>query len=152
MAGSETSREALSFLDNLDAYKGLGTTSLSEISKAECWVAARRLADSSERAKCEASFMQIFSSSQLVTIPVSAAVLNNAASLRGDLLRLAARAGAPPASADGGKLKLIDAIIAASCLEFDVPAVLVTENDKDFRYLETGVAKTIAGLTVERIG
>ena len=35
MAGSETSREALSFLDNLDAYKGLGTTSLSEISKAE---------------------------------------------------------------------------------------------------------------------
>ncbi len=128
------------------------TRALSEISVAECLVAARRLAQPGERSQYEAAFAQIFSNNQLVPIPVSTAVLNNAASLRADLLRLSALAGGPPASADGGKLKLIDAIIAASCLEFDAPAVLVTENDKDFRYLEAGITKTVAGLIVERVG
>ena len=50
------------------------------------------------------------------------------------------------------RIKLPDAIIAASCLDFTPPAILVTENDLDFRYEENGIQKIVAGLVVERVG
>ena len=48
--------------------------------------------------------------------------------------------------------RLPDAIVAASCLDFTPPAILVTENDLDFRYEENGIQKIVAGLLVERVG
>ena len=51
---------------------------------------------------------------------------------------------------DGGKLKLPDAIIAASCLHFSPPAVLFTKNRKDFEVADgQGGRATLAGLVVE---
>ena len=124
----------------------------SGICVAECLVAARRLADPQARAAAEAAFSEAFDDPQLMVVAVTPAVLDRAATLRAQALRLAAAAGSQAASADGGKLKLPDAIIAASCLEFDPPAVLLTENDKDFRYLDTGQSLTVAALVVERVG
>ena len=119
---------------------------------AECLVAARRLPDAGAAARFEATFAAQFSASGVVIVAVTAQVLDRAASLRAHRLKLAALRGSQPASAKGGKLLLPDATIAASCLDFSLPAVLVTENAADFLYLEDGVQKTVAGLVVEKIG
>lgn len=124
----------------------------SRICVAECLVAARRLLDSTERAVAEAAFFAEFDNPQLVIVELSGKIADVAAAHRAEILRRAAIAGGVPAGADGGRLKLPDAFIAASCLDFNPAAILVTENDADFRYIEGGIQKTVADLIVERIG
>ncbi|MDO9400247.1 MAG: PIN domain-containing protein [Polaromonas sp.] len=125
----------------------------SRICVAECLVAARRLLDPAERAAAEAAFAAEFDNPQLIIVEVSKEVADVAATQRAEILRrVAAVAGGAPAGPDGGRLKLPDAFIAASCLDFNPPAILVTENEVDFRYVEDGIQKTVAGLIVEKIG
>lgn len=124
----------------------------SGICVAECLVAARRLPDLAERTLAEAAFQLEFNRASLMVIDVSPAILDMAASMRAEALRRAIAAGGIPAGVDGGKLKLPDAIIAATCLDFDPVAILVTENIGDFQYIENGVIKTVYELTVETIG
>ena len=126
----------------------------SEICIAECLVAARRLPNAAQRAQAEAAFLEQFANPNLIRVAVSTEVLDKAANLRAATLRRAALASMEsPASEDGGKLRLPDAVVAASCLDFDPPAVLVTENDLDFRFRDqTGQAQTVADLLVERVG
>ena len=76
---------------------------------------------------------------------------DRAASLRAEMIRRT-RVLAPTSgiTADGGKLKLPDAIVAASCLHFSPPAVLFTKNRKDFELADgQGGRVTLAGLVVE---
>lgn len=124
----------------------------SAICVAECLVAARRKADSAQGEQAEAAFRAVFESGDVEVVPVTNQVLNRAATLRVNRLKLVASRGSQMAKADGGKLLLPDAIIAASCLEFDPPAILVTQNVGDFHYLEEGISKTVANLVVEMIG
>ena len=124
----------------------------SGICIAECLVAARRLPDAADAARFEALFWTELNSADVTVVAVTPQVLDHAAALRADRLKLAARGGSQPAGPDGGKLSMPDAIIAASCFDFDPPAILVTENDSDFRYVEEGIQKTVAGLVVERVG
>jgi predicted nucleic acid-binding protein len=124
----------------------------SRICVAECLVAARRLLDPLERATAEAAFALEFENPLLMIIEANKDVCDSAANLRAEVLRRAATNKGTPAGADGGRLKLPDALIAASCLEFTPPAILVTENEGDFIYLDAGMAQTIAGLVVEKIG
>jgi len=119
---------------------------------AECLIAARRLADPLLAQRAEVAFRIEFDSGDVEIVPVTDQVLDRAATLRANRLKLAASRGSQVAGADGGRLLLPDAAIAASCLEFNPPAILVTENDGDFRYLEDGVQKTVADLVIERIG
>lgn len=130
----------------------LAIRATSGICIAECMVGARRMKDPALVVAAEAAFNEIFNDSLLIVVDVSEAVLDRAATLRAEALHRAAAAGGPAAGQDGGKLKLPDAVIAASCLDFAPPAVLVTENDVDFRYLENGQSLTVAGLVVERVG
>ncbi len=116
-------------------------------------MAARRLLDTVERAAAEAAFQAEFANPNLMVVEVSQSVLDKAASLRAETLRRAAKAGGLQAGVNGGKLKLPDAVVAASCLDFDPPAILVTENDLDFRFVDqTGQNQTVAGLIIERVG
>ncbi len=124
----------------------------SGICVAECLVAARRLPDGAVARQVEALFQTQFSAPGVVVVAVTAQVLDCAASLRADRLKLAAMRGSQPASPKGGKLLLPDAIIAASCLDFSPPAILVTENGDDFRFVEEGQSKNVAGLVVEWVG
>jgi predicted nucleic acid-binding protein len=119
---------------------------------AECLVAARRLPDATDASRFETIFKAQFNKPELTLVPVNDQVLDRAAMLRATRLKLAASRGSQMARADGGKLLLPDAIIAASCLEFTPHAILVTENVADFYYLEDGISKTIAGVTVAPIG
>lgn len=124
----------------------------SGICVAECLVAARRLLDDEQRQLAEDAFRAFFEDPNVMVVDVSEPVLNRAAELRAEILRCAAAAGGAPAGADGGKLKLPDAVVAASCFEFDPPAVLVTENTRDFYYINaTGLTQPVAGLVVERV-
>ena len=124
----------------------------SAICVAECLVAVRRLADKASALQFEALLQTEFSSPDLIVVEVTQQVLDNAASLRAMRLRVAGQKGSQSAGPDGGKLLLPDAIIAASCLDFTPPAILLTENESDFSYLEGGIQKTIAGIVVERVG
>lgn len=124
----------------------------SGICIAECMVAARRVPGLAERTLIEAAYMLEFSKASLMVVEVTAPILDKAASLRAEALRRASAAGGTPASADGGKLKLPDAIIAATCMDFNPVAILVTENIGDFQYIENGIFKTVSGLTVEKVG
>ena len=124
----------------------------SGICVAECLVAARRNADPSARAAAEAAFLAEFANPNLMVVDVSPSLLDKAATLRAEALRRSVAAGGTPASTYGGKLKLPDAVIAASCLDFDPPAILVTENVSDFRFLKGGHACTVADLVVEQVG
>jgi predicted nucleic acid-binding protein len=124
----------------------------SGICVAECLVAVRRLADKASAAQFEALLQTEFSSPDLIVVEVTQQVLDNAASLRAMRLRVAGQKGSQSAGPNGGKLLLPDAIIAASCLDFTPPAILVTENDADFRYTDGGVQKTVADLVVEPVG
>lgn len=127
----------------------------SALCVAECLVAARRLpdaADAADASQFEAIFKAQFNQPDLMVVPVNDQVLDRAATLRANRLKLASNRGSQMAKADGGKLLLPDAIIAASCLEFSPSAILVTENVADFCYLEDGISKTIADMIVEPIG
>jgi predicted nucleic acid-binding protein len=124
----------------------------SGVCVAECLVAVRRLLETSAAQEFETLFQAQFADPGVVIVAVSAQVLDRAASLRAHRLKLAARRGSQMAGADGGKLLLPDAIIAASCLAFNSPAILVTENVADFLYVEEGIQKTVAELVIERIG
>jgi len=124
----------------------------SALCVAECLVAARRLSDAADVNRFETIFKAQFNQPDLMVVPVNDQVLDHAAALRATRLKLAASRGSQMAGADGGKLLLPDAIIAASCLEFIPSAILVTENVADFCYLEDGVSKTIADITVASIG
>lgn len=124
----------------------------SGICVAECMVAARRLPSLAERTLAESAFQLEFNNASLMVIDVSPAILDMAASMRAEALRRAIAAGGVAAGVDGGKLKLPDAIIAATCMDFDPVAILVTENIGDFQFLENGVSKTVSGLTVEAVG
>lgn len=136
----------------LQKYPGAARAT-SQVCIAECLVAARRLIDPVERAAAEAAFQGEFASPNLMVVEVSSTVWDRAANLRAEALRRAAAAGGVQAGADGGKLKLPDAVVAASCLDFDPPAVLVTENDSDFRFVnQVGQSQTVADLMVERVG
>lgn len=119
---------------------------------AECLVAARRIAEPAAAAAVEVRFQAEFSAPDLIVVEVDQTVWDQAATLRAETLRRAQQAGGQAAGADGGKLKLPDAIVAASCLTFDPPAVLVTENDKDFRYTDATGPKTVGSLVVEHVG
>lgn len=120
---------------------------------AECLVAARRIMDEPARSAAEAAFAAMFGAPGMQVIAVSAQVLDRAAALRAEALRRAAQSSQPPASADGGRLKLPDAIVAASCLGFDPPAVLVTENVGDFTWNDAqGKQVKTGGLEVVKIG
>jgi hypothetical protein len=93
-----------------------------------------------------------FEDPHVIVVEVTAAVLDTAAALRAEALRRAAAVGGTPAGTDGGKLKLPDAVVAASCLDFDPPAVLVTENTRDFCYTSTqGQIQSVANLVIEPI-
>lgn len=124
----------------------------SALCVAECLVAARRLPNAADASRFETIFSAQFNQPDLMVVPVSDRVLDRAATLRATRLKLAASRGSQMAGADGGKLLLPDAIIAASCLEFTPPAILVTENVADFCYLEEGVSKSVADLTIEMLG
>lgn len=135
----------------LQKYPGAARAT-SGICVAECLVAARRIADPSARAAAEAAFQSEFANPNLMVVDVSPFLLDKAATLRAEALRRSVAAGGTPASADGGKLKLPDAVIAASCLDFDPPAILVTENVSDFRFIEGSQSRTVADLVVEQVG
>lgn len=124
----------------------------SQICVAECLVGARRLSDPDQRKAAQAELAFEFSKPELMLVEVTPQVLDRAATLRAESLRRSAALGGPLPKADGGKLKLPDATIAASCLAFNPPAVLVTENASDFEFLENGLQQTVAGLIVEKIG
>ena len=124
----------------------------SRICVAECLVAARRLLDPAERATVEEWFAAEFDNPLLIIVEVTEVIADLAATTRAEVLRRAAVPGGVAAGPDGGRLKLPDAFVAASCLDFDPPAILLTENVDDFRYTEDGIRKTIAGLVVEKVG
>lgn len=125
----------------------------SALCVAECLVAARRLPDAAERAAAEAAFKRFFDDPNVMVVEVSALLLDRAATLRAQVLRQAALARGQPAGRDGGKLRLPDAVVAASCLAFDPPAVLVTENTRDFTLLDAqGQPQSVAGLVVACVG
>ena len=119
---------------------------------AECLVAARRLLYASDASQFEAVFKARFNQLGVLVVPLTEQVLDRAATLRANRLKLAASRGSQTAGADGGKLLLPDATVAASCFQFNPPAILVTENASDFEFLENGVQQTVAGLIVEKIG
>jgi len=139
-------------------YPG-ATRATSRICIAEALVGARRLADAQARRNAEAALQAEFANPNLLIVEITdkvagsdEQVFDTAAALRGDALRTAALQGGTSAGADGGRLKLPDAIVAASCLAFSPPAVLVTENVADFRWTTPGSAGvTVAGLTVEKL-
>jgi predicted nucleic acid-binding protein len=135
----------------LQKYPGAARAT-SGICVAECMVAARRIADPAARATAEAAFQAEFVNPNLMVVDVSPPLLDKAATLRAEALRRSVAAGGTAAGADGGKLKLPDAVIAASCLDFDPPAILVTENVSDFRYQAGGLVCTVADLVVEQVG
>jgi predicted nucleic acid-binding protein len=125
----------------------------SALCVAECLVAARRLPDAAERAAAEAAFQRFFDDPSVIVVDVSQPLLDRAATLRAQALRQTALAQGQPAGPDGGKLRLPDAVVAATCLEFVPPAVLVTENIRDFTLLDAqGQPQAVAGLVVERVG
>jgi len=132
-------------------YPG-ATIATSAMCVTECLVAARRLADATDASRFEAIFKARFHRPGVVVVPVTHQVLDRAATLRAHRLKLAASRGSQTAAPKGGKLLLPDAVIAASCLEFNPPAILVTENVADFCFVEDGISKSVAGLTIESIG
>lgn len=120
---------------------------------AECLVAARRIGDPVARDAAERAFNALFRAPDLHVVPVSAEVLDRAAALRAGALRRAAMTGTTSATDNGGRLKLPDAIVAASCLAFDPPALLVTENESDFTWVDDqGSRVHVGGLEVARVG
>lgn len=136
----------------LTAYPG-AVRATSGLCVAECLVAARSLDGAAARAAAESAFAALFNAPDLQVVAISAEVLDKAASLRADTLRRAAAPGQQPAAPHSGRLKMPDAIVAASCLAFEPAAVLVTENDGDFTWVDAGgTLVKVGGLEVVRVG
>jgi predicted nucleic acid-binding protein len=141
-----------------ELYPG-ATQATSRLCIAEALVGARRLLDPEAARQAEGVLRAAFDSPSLIIVEITdlvahgdVQVLDLAAALRSEALRAVARRGGPSAGPDGGKLKLPDAIIAASCMAFSPPAVLVTENAADFRAVSpAGEVSTVAGLTFEAL-
>lgn len=131
----------------------------SRICIAEALVAARRLADPQAAQVAEAALQAEFTNPNLIVVEITDLVAGStvqiadlAATLRAEALIAAASRGGQAAGPDGGKLKLPDAIVAASCFSFSPPAVLVTENTSDFQQVENdGSIKRLRNLIVESI-
>ena len=124
----------------------------------EALVAARLASTEEGRARDEKRLWSEFRHPGLVVVELTDKVFgesvdigDRAASLRAEMIRRT-KALAPTSgiTADGGKLKLPDAIVAASCLHFSPPAVLFTKNRKDFEVADgRGGRVALAGLVVE---
>jgi predicted nucleic acid-binding protein len=135
------------------------TRATSRICIAEALVAVRRLPDIQAASQAEIALQATFRNPNLITVEITdvvagqdVQVVDLAASLRGEILRAVALRGTAVAGPDGGRLKLPDAIVAASCFAFSPPAVLVTENVNDFRIVgANGIVSTVAGLSVEAL-
>lgn len=125
----------------------------SRLCIAEALVAARRLADVSAARSAEDALQAEFRNPNLLVIEVSERVLDRAASLRAQALQRARTDGGPEAGPDGGRLKLPDAVVLASCLEFDPPAQLVTQNLRDFTFQDAAGQRhpVVDGLQIEAI-
>ena len=129
----------------------------SRICVVEALVAARRLTDPTTAVAAEAVLAAEFNNDNLIVVEITdklagsdVSVADHAATLRAASLIAASQRGGPAAGPDGGKLRLPDAIIAASCLAFSPPAVLWTENVGDFRQSAAdGSWSPVAGLIVE---
>jgi predicted nucleic acid-binding protein len=149
MANKENSLRVKEQLEQLRSKYPYAIIATSGMCVAECLVGARSLLEAQKRDQAEEQYQSLFTELSLNLVAVNADVLDKAAYLRAESVQ---RAKTKPVE-KGGKLKLPDAIVAASCLTFDPPAILVTENDKDFRYLnDQGVSCTVADLVVEKIG
>jgi predicted nucleic acid-binding protein len=149
MADKTNSQRVQEQLKALQAKYPQSTIATSRICVTECLVGARSWQDADKRVKSEEQYLLFFNAASLTVVEVSAHILDVAASLRAESL-LRAKV---TTTTNGGKLKLPDAIIAASCLEFDPPAILVTENNKDFRYLDNqNEPCTVGHLTIECVG
>lgn len=135
----------------LSKYPG-ATRATSRICVGECLVAARRLPSLELRASAEQDLMAYFDNPELIIVEVNAQITSQAASWRAESLLRAAAHGGPPVNADGGKLKLPDALIAASCLDFSPPAILVTENVSDFEFMQNQTRQTVGNLVIEAVG
>jgi predicted nucleic acid-binding protein len=130
----------------------------SRICVVEALVAARIAPTAHQRDADEALLQSELEHPALIVVELTdkifgetVAVGDRAASLRAEMVRRT-RALAPASgiTADGGKLKLPDAIIAASCLHFSPPAVLFTKNRKDFEVTDgRGGRVALTGLVVE---
>ena len=71
---------------------------------AECLVAARRLPDTADASRFEAVFKARFNQPGVFVVPVTEQVLDHAATLRANRLKLAASRGSQTAGVKGGKL------------------------------------------------
>ena len=94
----------------LKKYPGAARAT-SAICVAECLVAARRMSDPLERAAAEQAFQSEFTNPDLMVVEVSQDLLDKAATMRAEVLRRGIAAGGSEAGADGGKLKLPDAVV-----------------------------------------
>ena len=102
-----------------DKYPG-ATRATSAICVAEALAGARRLSDPAVATLTEAAYRREFAMGSVVVVPADESVLDQAASLRSQVLRATeARKRAAAIPVDGGKLLLPDAIVAASCFAFN---------------------------------
>lgn len=132
----------------------------SRICVLEALVAARLAPTGEDRDRDERRLRSEFGHPGLVVVELTDKVFgetvdvgDHAASLRAEMIRRT-RALAPASgiTADGGRLKLPDAIVAASCLHFSPPAVLFTKNRKDFEVADgLGGRLALGGLVVESL-
>jgi predicted nucleic acid-binding protein len=149
MADKTNSQRVQEQLSQLHSKYPQATIATSRLCVAECLVGARSWPDADKRNQAEEQYQRAFSDASLHLVEVSAQILDHAASLRADSVRRAKVV----TTANGGKLKLPDAIVAATCLAFDPPAIFVTENDKDFRYSDgQGTFYTVSDLIIESVG
>ena len=159
LLGDETEqlrvRQRIAALRNTYGDFALATSRLCIV---ESLVAARLALTEEERTRDVQRLWTEFGQPGLVVVEVTDKVFgetvdigDRAASLRAEMIRRT-RVLAPASgiTANGGRLKLPDAIVAASCLHFSPPAVLFTKNRKDFEVADgKGGRVTLAGLVVE---
>lgn len=129
-------------------YSG-ATWATSELCVAECKVYARQQKDNAVASALESRFHELFTTMGTMLVPVSSRVLDRAASLRAERNRRVKGSQMP--SPKGGKFGMPDAIVAASCFEFNPIAVLVTQNVADFHYHAEGQSVTVGDLVVEKL-
>ena len=160
--GSEAERQHVQRrLAELRAVHGSFAMATSRICVAEALVAARTREAQQDRERAEGRLREEFDRPGLRVVELTDKIFgtevhvsDRAAGLRADMIRRTRRL-APHAeiSEDGGKLKLPDALIAASCFCFSPPAVLFTKNARDFQVVdEKGAKAALPGLVVESLG
>ena len=130
----------------------------SRICVLEALVAARLAPAGEDRDRDEKRLWSEFARPGLVVVELTDKVFretvdigDRAASLRAEMIRRTrALVQASGITANGGRLKLPDAIVAASCSHFSPPAVLFTKNRKDFEVADgRGGRVVLGGLVVE---